>query len=81
MGSRPNCDPCQSDEYLVFEHVRIVVDPARLASPMWELEFWCGECETFYGFTTLHPPKDPHVVRTGIMTLTRSANAGSIKHS
>ncbi|GAA1496808.1 hypothetical protein GCM10009628_18110 [Paeniglutamicibacter kerguelensis] len=61
-GAYPTCDLCQTDEYLVYERVRAVRNPADGVPTLWDVDCWCGKCETFYGFRTIRPPKDPQVV-------------------
>lgn len=80
MGSHPTCDLCQTDDYLVFELVRVVIDTHRFASPVWELEFWCGQCETFYGFRTVHPPRDRRVVESALKRTTQSSGVDAASH-
>lgn len=78
MESRPFCGLCRTDEFLVFEHVLLLINPRRTASPVWELEFWCGKCETFYGFRSVHPPKDPRVVQAALRRTIRSTGKQSV---
>ena len=72
-GSRPVCDLCQTDDYLVYEHVRVLAGPDPAAPPVWEVDCWCGRCETFYGYPTTQPPKDPAAVRTALKVGRHSA--------
>lgn len=57
------CHICQSDEYLVYERVRAVSNPAEGEPPLWDVDCWCGNCETFYGYRTTHPPEVRHSIQ------------------
>ena len=76
----PICDLCQTEDYLVYEHVRMITGPDPAAPPVWEVDCWCGQCETFYGYRTTHPPKDPYVVRSALKVRGLSTAAGSFGH-
>ncbi|GAA1496093.1 hypothetical protein GCM10009628_10950 [Paeniglutamicibacter kerguelensis] len=59
----PLCEQCLTDEYLVYEDVRKAMKVKGVKAPIWDVECWCGKCETFYGFRATHPPKDPRAVQ------------------
>jgi hypothetical protein len=48
--SRPSCDICQTDKYLVFEKVAPVCPPGTSRPIAWDVDCWCGKCESYYGF-------------------------------
>ncbi len=52
------CEQCHTDEYLVYEQVKPVVQRGS-APPAWDVECWCGKCEQFYGVRTTRRPIDP----------------------
>lgn len=56
-GMHPTCELCQTDEFLVYERVQVVGKDTKVEPLLWDVDCWCGKCETFYGFRTVHPPK------------------------
>lgn len=62
LRERPYCDHCETKDFLVFERVEMTVTIAGVHTPVWEVDCWCGQCETYYGFRTRFPPEDPYVV-------------------
>lgn len=62
-GSRPTCEACQTDEFLVFEKIVPVRSPGSSGFTMWDLDYWCGNCESYYGFQfqTPVPGTDRHI--------------------
>lgn len=61
--AQPVCDICQSDEYLVYERVRAVSNTEEGEPQLWDVDCWCGNCETFYGYRTTHPPEVRHSIQ------------------
>lgn len=59
----PTCERCGSDASLVYESVSLLLDAQRVQPPCWDVEFWCGQCESFYGMLTTHVPDDRQAVR------------------
>lgn len=59
----PTCDRCDTSEYLVYENVTLLLDANRVQPPCWDIEYWCGACESFYGMLTTHVPEDRQAVR------------------
>ncbi|MBP2374356.1 hypothetical protein [Paeniglutamicibacter psychrophenolicus] len=59
----PTCDSCGSSDFLVYEHVELRLDRRRVQPPCWDVEFWCGQCESFYGMLTTQVPDDRQAVR------------------
>lgn len=59
----PTCEHCNSDTYLVYERITLLLDAARVQPPCWDVEFWCGRCESFYGILTTFVPGDHQAVR------------------
>ncbi|MDQ0096205.1 hypothetical protein [Paeniglutamicibacter psychrophenolicus] len=59
----PTCGSCGSGDYLVYEHVELLLDRRRVQPPCWDVEFWCGKCESFYGMLTTQVPDDRRAVR------------------
>jgi hypothetical protein len=59
----PTCEACGSSDYLVYEHVELLLDRRRVQPPCWDVEFWCGQCESFYGMLTTQVPDDRQAVR------------------
>ncbi|WP_181578284.1 hypothetical protein [Arthrobacter sp. AQ5-05] len=59
----PTCESCGSGDFLVYEHVELLLDRRRVQPPCWDVEFWCGQCESFYGMLTTHVPDDRQAVR------------------
>lgn len=57
FGESPSCELCQTDEFLVYERVQAVRKRTTTEPILWDVDCWCGKCETFYGFQTIHPPK------------------------
>lgn len=54
--TKPYCDLCLSDEYLVFEEVRLVRKPKNETQAAWDIDDWCENCEVFYGNSTMRRP-------------------------
>lgn len=54
--TRVSCEQCQTDEYLVYEHINQVFDQLTGIS-MWSVECWCGKCEQFYAVRTTTEPE------------------------
>ena len=61
--TQPLCVNCKSDEYLVHERVHAVRNHAGGAPALWDVDCWCGKCETFYGYTTTRPPEVRHGIQ------------------
>lgn len=61
-GTPPTCEQCQTDEFLVYERVQAVGKRTKVGPILWDVDCWCGKCETFYGFRTIHPPKSRAVL-------------------
>lgn len=59
----PTCERCDSSEYLVYENVTLLLDSNRVQPPCWDVEYWCGACESFYGMLTTYVPEDRQAVR------------------
>ncbi|MDO5745026.1 MAG: hypothetical protein Q4P23_11220 [Micrococcaceae bacterium] len=59
----PTCERCNADTYLVYERITLLLDAARVQPPCWDVEFWCGQCESFYGILTTLVPVDHQAVR------------------
>ncbi|MBV1779746.1 hypothetical protein KRR55_11550 [Paeniglutamicibacter sp. ABSL32-1] len=59
----PTCDRCASDDFLVYENVTLLLDSQRVQPPCWDVEFWCGRCESYGGTLTTHVPDDRQAVR------------------
>ncbi|MFL4474416.1 hypothetical protein ACIPVK_10500 [Paeniglutamicibacter sp. MACA_103] len=41
----------------------LLLDVQREQPPCWDVEFWCGQCESFSGMLTTHVPDDRQAVR------------------
>lgn len=59
----PTCERCDSGDFLVYENVTLLLDTQRILPPCWDVEFWCGQCESFYGMLTTYVPDDRQAVR------------------
>lgn len=59
----PTCERCASDAFLVYERLSLLLDVRRVQPPCWDMEFWCGQCESFYGMLTTFVPGDRQAVR------------------
>jgi hypothetical protein len=59
----PTCERCESSDFLVYENVTLLLDAQRVQPPCWDVEYWCGHCESFYGMLTTHVPDDRQAVR------------------
>lgn len=59
----PTCERCASDDFLVYERLTLLLDADRVQPPCWDVEFWCGQCESFYGMLTTFVPNDRQAVR------------------
>lgn len=59
----PTCERCNADTYLVYERITLLLDAARVQPPCWDVAFWCGRCESFYGILTTLVPGDHQAVR------------------
>lgn len=52
FGAPPTCEVCQTPEFLVFEKID-PIGPRTGRGPLtWDVDYWCGKCETYYGFQT-----------------------------
>lgn len=56
LDAKTSCEVCLTDEYLVYEDIRLVTKPQSGGPPIWDVDCWCGKCETFYGFRTTSQP-------------------------
>ncbi|KAA0973409.1 hypothetical protein ACIGB6_01995 [Paeniglutamicibacter gangotriensis] len=59
----PTCERCASSAYLVYERITLVLDAERIQPPGWDLAYWCGKCESFYGMLTTVAPGDRKGIR------------------
>lgn len=62
LGSPPTCEVCPTNEFLLFEKivpVRSLGTPGLIA---WDVDYWCGNCETYYGFQTTDRDTDKHIL-------------------
>ena len=63
VDEAPTCGHCASSDFLVYENVTLLLDAARVQPASWDVEFWCGACESFGGMLTTHVPDDRQAAR------------------
>ena len=61
-GSPPTCEVCRTGEFLVFEKIVPVWPPGASGPLAWDVDYWCGSCETYYGFQSPARGTDQHIL-------------------
>jgi hypothetical protein len=62
FGSSATCEVCQTAEFLVFEKIAPVQGLGAVRPIEWDVDYWCGKCETYYGFRAQGPSRDQHIL-------------------
>lgn len=58
-----SCLNCGATESLVYESSIAYVDAAGESAPIWEITYWCANCDSFYGHTSHLEPAERQLFR------------------
>lgn len=62
----PTCAACATAEYLVYDEITLQIDARGIKPAVWDIEYWCGNCESVYGILTTHRPDDGPAMRLAV---------------